>query len=478
MPARPASPAAPPVAARGARELLRLLDDGSLSAAEAADAALRACSGPGEATGVAALLPDHAERAARRAGALRAERSGPLAPEGRRGPHDARAQGRGAGGDRRNAPDLLGLPVGVKDLFPLAGAPCTLGSARLAHVPDETSPVVEALLARGAVPVATTHTSELGATAYTEPTELPAPVNPVLPGATPGGSSGGSAVAVARGLLPAALASDGGGSIRVPAAACGLVGLKPAHGIRTGSLAAAGFLVRDLGDAALLTGISPAPRRRLRVGVTTVPFHADCPVDPRWRDAALRTADRLADAGHDVAEVPEPYPGDEVFGLFTRIMTRSFAHLPEADHSPMVRWIRAMGDAVGDERAAADARERAGLAARIRGRWVADVVVTPTLAHDPPAVGAFSRLDHPGDFAAQTRWTPWCSLWNLAGWAGLSVPLPEPPGAAGAEVAGDVGAPGADGAAHPLPPSVHLGAVTVGEAELLMLAADLAGEAP
>lgn len=443
MPARHRAPGTAP----SARELLRALDDGAASAADLAAAALAACDGPGADTGVASLLPDHAERAARRADALRC--------------------GSGRGGRRPStggpATDLLGLPVGVKDLFPLAGAPCTLGSARLAHVAATTCPEVAALLARGAVPVATTHTSELGATAYTEPTDLPAPVNPVLPGATPGGSSGGSAVAVARGLLPAALASDGGGSIRVPAAACGLVGLKPTHDISAGALAAAGFLVRDLADAALLAGVRPAPHRRLRVGVTAHPFHADAYVAPRWRDAAFAAADRLSDAGHDVREVPAPYPGTEVFGVFTRTMARSLARLPDGDHSPMVDWIRGLGAAVGREQAAADAAMRAGLPARIRRRWDVDAVITPTLAQDPPAVGTFSRLDHPEDFAAQTRWTPWCSLWNLTGWAGLSVPSPE------ADATDPV---------HPLPPSVHLGAVTVGAPELFMLAGELAGEMP
>lgn len=425
MPARHRAPGTAP----SARELLRALDDGATSAADLAAAALAACDGPGADTGVASLLPDHAERAARRADALRC------------------GSGRG---DRRPstggpATDLLGLPVGVKDLFPLAGAPCTLGSARLAHVAAATCPEVAALLARGAVPVATTHTSELGATAYTEPTDLPAPVNPVLPGATPGGSSGGSAVAVARGLLPAALASDGGGSIRVPAAACGIVGLKPAH--RPVTLSATGFLTRDLADAALLIGRDPAPHRRLRVGVTTAPFHADCPVDRKWSDAAHAAADALSDAGHEVREVAEPY-GPGAFDLFIRIMTRSFARLPEADYSPMVAWIRATG-ARHAASAGADATARAALPAAVHGRWPIDVVLTPTLAHDPPPVGSFSRLDHPEDFAAQTRWTPWCSLWNLTGWAGLSMPF------AGA--------------------SVHLGAVRADESDLLMLAHDLAG---
>lgn len=396
---------------KSAVALVAAVAAGAVSAVELADAHLARLGAHPRDTGVATLLPDHAQRVAER---------GPCG-------------------------DLAGLPVGIKDLFTLAGAPCTHGSARLAHVADRTSPEVAAMLNRGAVPVATTATSELGATAYTEPVGLPAPVNPLRPGATPGGSSGGSAVAVAHGLLPAALASDGGGSIRVPAAACGIVGLKPAH--RPVTLATTGFLTRDLADAALLAGRTPAPHRRLRVGVTAAPFHADCAVGREWRDAAFAAADALSDAGHDVREVAAPY-GPEVFDLFTRIMTRSFARLPEADYSPMVSWIRATG-ARHAASAEADTAARAALPAAIRGRWPIDVVITPTLAHDPPPIGFFSGLNHPEDFAAQTRWTPWCSLWNLTGWAGLSVPF------AGA--------------------SVHLGAVRADEADLLMLAHDLGG---
>lgn len=355
-------------------------------------------------------------------------------------------------------PDLAGLPIAVKDLFPIAGVPCTWGSARLTTVPERHSPAVTALLRRGATIPFTTSTSEIGATAYTEPTGLTAPDNPRLPGHTPGGSSGGSAVAVASGLVSAALASDGGGSIRVPAASVGLVGLKPAHDISSGALSTTGFLTRSLEDCALLNCL-PKPTRAgetgrgtCRVGVTVEPFHEEGDVGKRWKEAALTAADVLSNAGHDVVEIPHPYPDSGVFELFRDTITHGIGALPDADYSPMVRWIREQGQAVSTERVTANHQRRLQLGTRVQQRWAVDIALTPTLAFDPPPIGTFSSKAPEDDFIAQTRWTPWLSLWNLTGWAGLSIPC----GGAGA--------------------SVHLGAVSDGrdaEAMLLNVAADL-----
>lgn len=454
--------------APGAGAIVAAVQAGDATATEMAAAAVRALDGRAEDTGVATLTPLLARATA---AAVDAGLSGTLLDDAHLPPTPAPAPG-----GRR----LTGLPVAVKDLYTIEGVTCTLGSARLARVADRTAEPVARLLARGATIPATTATSEMGATAYTEPTGLPAPDNPLRPGHTPGGSSGGSAVAVASGAVAAALGSDGGGSIRVPAAACGLVGLKPAHDIRGGRLAAAGFLTRSLDDAALLAdvaapwndgGIQPggttrsgdairpggatrsgdAPPHRLRVGVTVAPFHAEVGVAKQWRDAALAAADALSDAGHDVVEVPSPYDpaGPDIFHTFTEVMTYFASRLPDGDFSGMVRWIRERGARVSDRAAARHQRTRLGLAGAVRSRWPVHATITPTLAFDPPPIGHFAAMDPPDNFRAQTEWTPWLSLWNLTGWAGLSVPF----GGAGA--------------------SVHLGAVRCGEADLLRLAADL-----
>lgn len=352
---------------------------------------------------------------------------------------------------------LAGLPVAVKDLFPVAGVACTMGSEHLAYTPDQSCAPVKDLLRRGAIIPATTHTSEMGLTAYTEPIGLPAPENPLFPGCTPGGSSGGSAVAVARGLVAASLGSDGGGSIRIPAACCGIIGLKPAHNIYGGRLSTPAFLTRTLADAALLAKL-PAPQHdgkqnhHYRVGVTVEPFHADVTVAQRWKQAALTAADRLSDAGHDVVEVPSPYEldGRIIFDVFSQIMSYFSAALPAAHYSEMVQWIRERGRSVSKEQAINCQAFRLSLPEHIQSRWHGiDAVITPTLASDPPPIGYFSSMRPEDNFYAQTDWTPWLSLWNLTGWAGLAVPFDDA--------------------------SIHIGAVHGTEATLLNLASDLKG---
>ncbi|MFC3850647.1 amidase family protein [Corynebacterium hansenii] len=466
----------------GAGGIVAAVESGEASAAEIAAAAVRALDGRPEETGVATLTPELASATAEAVDrAVRRTRAGGPLAEGRApGPfllddahaHPVTAQPASARPAAAHvfSRSLTGLPVAVKDLYTIDGVTCTFGSSRLSRTADHTSDPVARLLARGATIPATTATSEMGATAYTEPTDLPAPDNPLLPGRTPGGSSGGSAVAVASGAVAAALGSDGGGSIRVPAAACGLVGLKPAHDIRGGRLATPGFLTRSLDDARLLADLPPrdwVPHDRarptqlfrtkpphdrpLRIGVTVRPFHADVEVAAHWRDAALAAADRLSDAGHDVVEVLPPYPpeGPDIFHTFTEVMAYFASRLPDGDFSPMVRWVRERGAEVSDGAAAGHQRTRLELGDAIRARWDVDAVITPTLAFDPPPIGHFAAMAPQDNFLAQTEWTPWLSLWNLTGWAGLSLPF----GGAGA--------------------SVHVGAVRCGEATLLDIAADL-----
>lgn len=320
-------------------------------------------------------------------------------------------------------------------------------------------------------------------TAYTEPIGYPAPENPYFATPnqlsnqpdttprTPGGSSGGSAVAVATGVVPAALGSDGGGSIRVPAACCGLVGLKPAHDIAGGNLSTPAFLTRTVDDAALLAGVPLSatphafrrPQRPLRIGVTVSPFHAEVDVDKRWANGAWAAADRLADAGYDVVEVPSPYDpaGPDVFEIFRRTITRMATKLPRADYSEIVQWIRACGQEISTAEAAATHQQRMALPGAIRSRWEVDAVITPTLAFDPPRIGHFSALAPWEDFDEQTRWTPWLSLWNLTGWASVSVPIAVP------DTSGST--PNAKLPAT----SVNIGAVRCGEAELLEMASVL-----
>ncbi len=371
---------------------------------------------------------------------------------------------------------LREVEVLVKDLQRVAGETTGFGSPAHEEVADEHDSTVRSLLATGASLVGASVTAEYGATVYTEPDLVgggPGPVNPVDARMTTGGSSSGAAVAVARGIVDIAHANDGGGSIRVPAAAVGLPGLKPAHRVfGSGALpnpAAQGFIARDLAltarayDLASTTPVRPG----LRLGMSTVPFHGDpgqagpTAVDPRIATATTASAALLVNHPQvsGVVPVDAPYPVER-FAVFSRIMAARCAGLPDP-LGPMPGWLKEQGRAL----AASDIEDAAAslrvLPGDIERAWQeVDVVVTPTLACAPPPVGAFSSLalagSHRLDFLAQTAWTPWATLWNLTGWAALSVPLVAP-------------APGQ------WPVSVHLGAVgdRVDAATLLALGAHL-----
>jgi amidase len=227
---------------------------------------------------------------------------------------------------------LRGVPFLLKDLVAdHAGVPTTAGSRFFAtHVPTADSELVRRYKAAGLVILGKTNTPELGLMGITEP-ELHGPTrNPYDADRTPGGSSGGSAAAVAARLVPAAHGGDGGGSIRIPASACGLVGLKPTRGRtpmgpdqgeRWSGYVVQHALTRSVRDCALLLDVSagpeagspyhaPVPERafadevgrdpgRLRIAFTTEPLLLG-QTDPECRAAVERTAERLAALGHDV----------------------------------------------------------------------------------------------------------------------------------------------------------------------------------
>lgn len=340
---------------------------------------------------------------------------------------------------------LTGWVIPAKDLYDVAGMPTTFGSVRRTRPAERTEPFLACLEAQGAVIPGKSAVPELGLTIHTEPVGLPAPDNPLYPGHTPGGSSGGAAVMVARGLVRAAHASDGGGSIRVPAAATGLVGFMPAHE----GLSTQGFLTRSVADSAFLHGLAPQ-RRHLRVGVLFEPLFAPAEVAGDWLRGAEQAAERLADAGHTVRRVRPWEQAAETFGAFTDLLTAKLAPLPEAEG--LAAWLRGHGREVSGARLAAARAHAAALPRALHEFWGVDVLLTPTLACDPPPIGYFAAQVPADNFRAQTRWSPWASLFNVAGTAAISVPWPRP------------GRP---------PTAVQLGAVTVDDTMLLGLAQEL-----
>lgn len=347
---------------------------------------------------------------------------------------------------------LHGQLIPVKDLTDVAGMPTSLGSVRRTYLPQESAPLVRWLLSEGAVIPGKTATPELGMSAYTEPVGMLPPVNPLWPDQrrTPGGSSGGAAVAVACGLVEVAHASDGGGSIRIPAAACGLVGFKPAHTAVGGALSAQGVLTRSVATTARIHGLAlEQPPATLRIGLLTGPLFADTTVDPARLAAVTRVADLLSDLGHEVVELhSDAFDAASLFAAFRAVFSAKVAKVP-GPASPLVEWCREIGADGAPDQAI---RRLEGSAAEVARAWEVDVLLSPMLAWDPPEIGFFSRLDPATDFHRQTQWTPWGSLFNMTGAPAISLPLPHP-------------------GRRPL--SVQLGGIRTTETQLLNLAAQV-----
>lgn len=393
-------------------------------------------------------------------------------------------------------PPFLGVPTAVKDLNLVAGMPTRFGSAAFEPVvPEQDDGVVTKMREAGCVVVGKTSTPELGLPCYTEPEGCPPARTPWDVGRSAGGSSGGSAAAVAAGIVPVALGSDGGGSIRIPASACGLVGLKPTRGriswgpigVDAAGLAALGVLTRDVRDTAafldVLAGpwpgdqyLLPPPRTTfldacdrapgpLRIGVLTEPvIDRSAPVHRVCLEAVEATAAALEGLGHAVEVAGHPYAGDR-WESFRTLWTTGAASIPLPDEAeprlvPLTRWLREQGRTTTGVDYARAVVEGQRVAREVAAAWEAfDVVVCPTLAQPPALVGSQrDDADPAADFAAQVAFTPWTSLWNLTGAPAVSLPLhwARVPGAAGE-----------------LPIGVMLGGRTGDEERLLALAAQL-----
>ncbi len=246
---------------------------------------------------------------------------------------------------------LAGVPFLLKDLGQFwEGVPTSSGSrALLGFVPTFTSTLTSRYLAAGLVIAGKTSTPEFGMASVTEPAVHGITYNPWEPTVTAGGSSGGSASAVAAGMVPAAHASDGGGSIRIPSSACGLVGLKPTRGrnpvgpvVGEGwyGLSASHVVTRTVRDSAAFLDVShgpepgdpyaapppatayrqalAAPPRPMRIGVIEGAVTNDVTLAPENRKAVDRTASLLADLGHRVEAVDtEITPGPGRRGMLT-----------------------------------------------------------------------------------------------------------------------------------------------------------------
>jgi amidase len=361
----------------------------------------------------------------------------------------ARATGRPRRRARPPARPLLGVPVLIKDDVDVAGAATTFGSGAYGRPPQQDAEVVRRLRAAGAIVVGKTHTPELMQWPFTESATWGVTRNPWDRDRTPGGSSGGSAAAVAAGLAGVALATDGAGSIRIPASCCGLYGLKPTRGLVPGDprpdqwhgLSVIGCVTRGVQDTALYLDVV-AERRdgagqsfvqaaasdpgRLRIACSTRnPLFAPLREEPRR--AYEQTIELLRSLGHTVEEVDPPY-GDvlvQVIGRYLRGIhddARALAHPERLERRTkgMTRMAKAFPPPV----VAALRRREAATHARLQRAIFADhdVLLTPALAAQPLPIGRYEGRGALWTFNGVARFTPYTPPWNATGQPAASVP--------------------------------------------------------
>ncbi|HEY6777823.1 MAG TPA: amidase [Thermoleophilaceae bacterium] len=402
-------------------------------------------------------------------------------------------------GDERT---FAGVPIAIKDTAEVAGWPYTLGSDVFGDfVPSYDSFVVRRLRGAGFVLVGKTSLPEFGILPVTEPRRFGPTRNPWDTERTPGGSSGGAAAAVAAGMLPLAHGSDGGGSIRIPAACCGLVGLKPSRGrVSRGPDQGEDFLVQDgvltrtVGETAelldLLAGYEPGDASwapppsepfaaaagcepgRLRIAFTTGAA-VQAELDPQCERALRDAAGLLSSLGHELEEVDAPWAGQDLLRVFTLVFGTPvamgvFFGAQVTGREPSEGLVEPLTWTIWNgirERTALDYMlARTQLAAASRGivaLWSNfDVVMTPALAQRPVHIGDIDACsDDPWeDFRRSGEFTPYTAVFNVTGQPAISLPL----------FHGDDG----------LPLGVQLAGRPADEATLLSLAAQLEAARP
>jgi amidase len=350
------------------------------------------------------------------------------------------AAGRIDAGDGR---PLLGVPIAVKDDTPVAGTPRTCGSNAHGGPEPEDAEFVRRLRAAGAIVVGITRTPELAAWPFTETAAGGITRNPWNPQRTPGGSSGGSGAAVGAALVPGATASDGAGSIRIPAACCGLFGLKVSRGgVPTapyeapfGGLSVYGFLTRSVDDAALLYEVvtgkpyvaaaqQDPPRLRIALALR-IPPGSTARLTGDWRRAAEETAELLRSLGHEIVE-REPSIGPVGLNVVARYLAGIEEEAGAVEHPERLerrtRGLARLGKAA--RRPAARARRNeAKDAARVNAIFDdVDVVLGPTLAKAPLPIGRYEGRSAAYTLNGVLRWVPFNGVWNHLGNPAAAVP--------------------------------------------------------
>lgn len=352
-------------------------------------------------------------------------------------------------------PPFLGVPIAIKDLTAVQGVRCAYGTpALLDNMSAQDDAVVTRIKRAGFTILGKTAVSELGSLPYTEPIGLPAARNPWSLDHTPGGSSGGSAAAVAAGLSPIAQGSDGGGSVRGPAFCCGLVGMKPARGRisfaplgdHQSGISVNGILARTVPDAAALLDVMsgyvvgdpywlPDPEQpflqvaqraaqgsirphRIAYSTEVLPIGKAAPDCQR---AVLETAKRLEALGHHLEPNCPDFSGlVEPFVVLWRAGVGT-AGLPPEVLSPFNRWLLSQSDTSGDYLKAV------GAVQMIARRIVAffnqyDALLLPGYLHPPIRIGEWANLPPEETLQRIIHWIAPCPPANASGQPAIAIP--------------------------------------------------------
>ncbi|MEO3930661.1 amidase family protein [Micromonosporaceae bacterium B7E4] len=345
---------------------------------------------------------------------------------------------------------LDGVPMAVKDVLHVSGWPTRRGSAAVADQPMPfSSPSVERLLEAGAVLVGKTTTAELGWKAVTDSPLTGVTHNPCDPTLTPGGSSGGSAAAVAAGTVPIALGTDGGGSVRIPASFCGVVGaiatfgrvpLWPVPPLST--LVRCGPLARSVADAAVVLAAISQPDRRVPASLYRSPLATPASRGGPWRIGVLRqlvglrprdsVAERfgmvlrtLATAGHELVELPDEYqaarPTFEVLWAVGHARMTETLDRPSAAADPGLLAIAARGRAVPATAYLRAEADKWALHESVSELFRdVDFLLAPSVAVEPFPVGANAPEDWPN--ADWWSWAAFTYVFNLTGHPVIALP--------------------------------------------------------
>jgi amidase len=336
---------------------------------------------------------------------------------------------------------LAGVPIVIKDNIPVAGEPMRDGSAATSADAQQTDhELVARLRAAGAVIIGLTRVPELCVFGTTD-SVFGLSRNPWNTERTPGGSSGGSAAAVAAGIVPFAHGNDGMGSIRGPAANCGIFGLKPGGGVvpqnigfdSWGGMSQNGPLATTVKDAALLLSVMASrpelanptePQRPLRIAIAAGEPSALVKLDPEWRRALEQTAEVLRAAGHKVIEAKFPYDANPL-PLLARWFAGTAADARELDESllnPNTRTHVRLGKLAKRLGLLAPGPAEKARANATRFFEDYDLLITPALAQSGPKAEQWHRRSWFANLASNIRYAPYQALWNMLDWPAASVP--------------------------------------------------------